>query len=68
VGNRLYDAELAQLDYDLTMLRRRLARAFLNGDAAEISRAQAEIGELERRHNEIDCRPVGRVLMTWLGD
>jgi hypothetical protein len=68
VGNRLYDAELAQLDYDLTMLRRHLAGAFLNGKAAEISRTRLEIGELERRRNEIDCRPVGRVLMTWLGD
>ena len=68
MGNRLHEADLAQLDHNLTTLRRRLARAFLNGDAAEISRTRAEIGELERRRNEIDCRPVGRVLMTWLGD
>ena len=68
VGNRLREADLAQLDHDLTMLRRRLARAFLNGDAAVIRRTRAEIGALERRRNEIDCRPVGRVLMTWLGD
>jgi hypothetical protein len=68
VGSRLHEAELVRIDYELTMLRRRLARAFLNSDAAEISRARAEIGELERRRNEIDPRPVGRVLMTWLGD
>jgi hypothetical protein len=48
VGNRLQDAELARLDYELTTLRRRVARAFLSGDTAEITRTRAEITELER--------------------
>jgi hypothetical protein len=68
VGTRLHEAELVRLDHNLTMLRRRLARTFLSSDAAEIRRAQDEIGELQRQRNEIDCRPVGRVLMTWLGE
>jgi hypothetical protein len=68
MGTRRHEAELVRIDHDLTTLRRRLARAFLNGDAAEISCVREEIGELERRRNEADPRPVGRVLMTWLGD
>jgi len=52
VGNRLQDVELAQLDYDLTTLRRRLARAFLNGDTADIARTRAGISELEGRRNQ----------------
>ncbi len=51
MGTRLHDAELAQLDHDLTTLRRRLARAFLNNDAAEIARTRAEITELEGRRD-----------------
>jgi hypothetical protein len=47
VGNRMHDSELAQLDHELTTLRRRLARAFLYGDTAEITRTRAEITELE---------------------
>jgi len=49
VGTRLHDAEQAQLDHDLTTLRRRLARAFLSGDTAEITCNRAEIAELEGR-------------------
>ena len=49
MGNRLQDAERVRLDYDLMTLRRRLARAFLNGDTAEAARTRAEITELEGR-------------------
>jgi aspartyl-tRNA(Asn)/glutamyl-tRNA(Gln) amidotransferase subunit A len=52
VGNRLRDAERAQLDYDLATLRRRFSRAFLNGDTAEITRTRAEITELEGRRDD----------------
>jgi hypothetical protein len=51
MGNRLHDTERAQLDHGLTKLRRRLARAFLYGDGAEITRTRAEIIELEGRRN-----------------
>jgi hypothetical protein len=57
VGSRLHDAELAQLDHNLTTLRRRLARAFLNGDTVEIARTRAEITELEGRRNPNKATP-----------
>jgi hypothetical protein len=47
VGTRLQNPELVQLDYELMTLRRRLSRAFLNDDDAEIARTRAEITELE---------------------
>jgi len=51
MGNRLHDSERAQLDHELTMRRRRLARAFLYGDTGEITRTRAEIIELEGCRN-----------------
>ena len=51
MGHRLQDAERVRLDYDLTTLRRRLARAFLNGDTAETVRIRTEIIELEGRRS-----------------
>jgi hypothetical protein len=51
MGNRLHSTEMAQLDHELTTLRRRLAKAFLYGDTAEIIRTRAEITELEGGRN-----------------